>query len=156
WCSVGWWLYAAVALYVAVNVPIACLLSTPLTWPLIRAARGALGDSILYHVTAINLLRVGLVLGTAVMVPVAWRRWRITRGPRATAVLVGVGLVAVILGPAATARLDTMGLHRNVVGVLLTTALPRVAAEDFAGEWRLSPFGSREGEDLTRFRGAAD
>jgi hypothetical protein len=27
-------------LYIAVNVPVACTLTTPLTWPLLRAARG--------------------------------------------------------------------------------------------------------------------
>jgi len=37
---IGWSAYALIVLYVAVNVPIACTLATPLTWPMLRAARG--------------------------------------------------------------------------------------------------------------------
>src|SRR5436190_17724495 len=48
--------YALVVLYVAVNVPVACTLATPLTWPLLRAARGPLADSITHHLTIANLL----------------------------------------------------------------------------------------------------
>src|SRR5690242_2518126 len=46
----GWGLYGLIALYTAVNVPIACLLASPLTWPMLRAARGTLADSILFYV----------------------------------------------------------------------------------------------------------
>ena len=42
--------------YTALNVPLACLLSTPLTWPLLRATGGTIADSIGHHVTAANLL----------------------------------------------------------------------------------------------------
>jgi hypothetical protein len=151
----GWTLYALVALYVAINVPIMCLLSTPLTWPLLRATRGALADSIAYHITAVNLLRVAGVLLTAAALPLMarWRHKRIS--PRFATGLMAAGLAVAALGPLATTRVDTMGLHRNVFGVLVTTALPRVAAEEFAGEWRLSPLGSTEQEDLMILRGSA-
>src|SRR5205085_5661647 len=66
---VAWGLYALAAGYVAVNVPLACLLSTPLTWPLLRATRGTIADSIAHHVTAANLLRVGCVLAVAALAP---------------------------------------------------------------------------------------
>src|SRR4051812_40585417 len=65
--AVGWAVYALLVLYTAVNVPVACTLSTPLTWPLLRAARGPLADSIAYHVTVPNLLRVAAVLAAAVV-----------------------------------------------------------------------------------------
>ena len=52
---VGWAVYALLVLYVAVNVPVACTLATPLTWPMLRAARGTLGDSIAHHATAANV-----------------------------------------------------------------------------------------------------
>src|SRR4051812_14856262 len=59
---VGWSVYALLALYAAVNVPVACTLATPLTWPLLRATRGTLADSIAHHVTAANCLRLAAVL----------------------------------------------------------------------------------------------
>jgi hypothetical protein len=151
----GWGLYGAVVVYVAVNVPIACLLATPLTWPLLRAARGALADSIVYHLTWVNVLRVAVVLAAAGGLPLVVRRLTAMLSVRTLAAAVALGIGIVIIGPTATARLDTLGLHRNVFAVLVTTALPRVAAEDFPGEWRLSPFGSRAGEDLSHLRGAA-
>ena len=56
--ALGWTLYGLVVLYVAVNVPVICELATPLTWPLLRATRGTLADSIVHHVTPLNLLRL--------------------------------------------------------------------------------------------------
>jgi hypothetical protein len=38
---VAWAIYAVLALYVAINVPVGRVLSTPLTWSMWRAARGA-------------------------------------------------------------------------------------------------------------------
>src|SRR5262245_11198311 len=66
---VGWSLYALLALYTAINVPVACTLSTPLTWPLLRATSGTLADSIAYHVTLPNLLRLIAVLAAAALLP---------------------------------------------------------------------------------------
>src|SRR5262249_9423016 len=69
--------YGLLALYAAVNVPVAQLLSTPLTWMMLRATRGTLSDSILHHINGPNLLRVGLVLAVAVVLPSGLRRlWR--------------------------------------------------------------------------------
>src|SRR5262249_27655107 len=42
WAWAGWIVYGAVVLYVTVNVPVARMMSTPLTWPMLRAARGPL------------------------------------------------------------------------------------------------------------------
>jgi arylsulfatase A-like enzyme len=151
----GWGLYALLVLYTAVNVPVACTLSTPLTWPLLRATRGTLADSIAHHVSVANLLRLSAVLAAAVLLPFFVRRLQSRVSLRLRVALVTAAVVGLPLGPVAADRLQTLGLHRNVLAVLVTTALPRVAALDLAGDWRLSPFGNPPGEDLSRFRGAA-
>ncbi|MCI0534099.1 MAG: hypothetical protein L0Z50_02610, partial [Verrucomicrobiales bacterium] len=47
--------YWFVIWYVALNVPLSRLLATPLTWPMLRATRGTLADSIFHHVDWISL-----------------------------------------------------------------------------------------------------
>jgi phosphoglycerol transferase MdoB-like AlkP superfamily enzyme len=70
--------------------------------------------------------------------------------------VVALGMViSLLLGPWTTSQLQTQGLHRNALAILVTTALPRIAALELSGSWRRSPFGSPRAEDLTRFRGAA-
>jgi hypothetical protein len=151
----GWTLYALLAIYAAVNVPVACALSTPLTWPMLRAARGALADSILYYLNLANVLRLGVVLGAAVVLPLFLRR-HLHRVPlRVRVAVVCLAAVLLPLGPVAAARVNTLGLHRNVLAVLVVTALPRVQALDVTGDWRRSPFGSPRSEDLTHLRGVA-
>src|SRR5215472_10363490 len=59
---IGWGVYSLLALYTALNVPVACTLATPLTWPMLRATRGTLADSIAYHVTAANVVRLAAAL----------------------------------------------------------------------------------------------
>jgi phosphoglycerol transferase MdoB-like AlkP superfamily enzyme len=151
----GWGVYALLVSYVALNVPVACTLATPLTWPMLRATRGTLADSIAHHVTAGNLFRLAAVLVAAVGLPVALRRVASSISPRVRAALVVGAFVCLPLGPVASARVPTFGLDRNVLTVLVTTALPRIDAVDLAGDWHLSPFGNLRGEDLTRYRGAA-
>src|SRR5262245_31562478 len=51
----GWALYGAAVAYVAINVAVARVVSSPLTWPMLGATRGALADSIKYHATPVNL-----------------------------------------------------------------------------------------------------
>ena len=63
-------LYWSVALYVALNVPVVRMFSTPLTLPMLRATRGTLADSIGHHVDIANLASIGLVLATAVIAPI--------------------------------------------------------------------------------------
>lgn len=146
---IGGAFYGLIVAYVAINVPIARLLSTPLTWMLLRATRGTLADSILHYVTAANVLRVVAVLAAGVVLPRL--RWRMP--PRLALPAVCLGVLLVLLGPQASARVETFGLHRNVLVVLVTTALPRVEAVEYAGAWRISPLGSRRDEDLTHWRG---
>ena len=152
---VGWVVYALLVFYAAVNVPVACTLATPLTWPLLRAARGTLADSIAHHITTANLFRLGAMLSAAVALPIGLRRLIPLISPRVRAGLVVGAFVCLPLGPMAASRLPTQGLDRNVLAVLVTTALPRISALDLSGDWHLSPFGNPRGEDLTRYRGAA-
>jgi glucan phosphoethanolaminetransferase (alkaline phosphatase superfamily) len=152
---IGWGMYGIIVCYTAINVPVACLLATPLTWPMLRAARGTLADSIAYHVTPVNLARVAVVLTTASLLPMALRRWRIPVSKRMRVAGVVALVTCLLLGPAASNRIATLGLHRNVVAVLVTTALPRISAKEDAGDWRVSPFGNPRGEDLSRFRDKA-
>lgn len=152
---VAWGVYAAAASYAALNVPLACLLSTPLTLPLLRATGGTISDSIAHHVTAANLVRVGAVLAVAVLAPRLLRRVLGHASPRLRLVLCVAAVVVLTLGPTAAARLATNGLHRNALAALVTSALPRVLAADAPGDWSVSPLGGTPGEDLSYLRGRA-
>jgi arylsulfatase A-like enzyme len=149
---VGWTAYALIAFYAAVNVPVARVLSTPLTWPLLRAARGPLLDSIITYATWTNGLLLLAVLATAVLLPICLRRL-----PGRYLALAAAALIppVVILGPYATQQVETLGLHRNVLAVLLTTAWPRIDGQAFTGDARVSPFPGAAGDDLSRFQAAA-
>jgi glucan phosphoethanolaminetransferase (alkaline phosphatase superfamily) len=152
---VAWCVYGVMVLYVAINVPIACTLSTPLTWPILRAARGTLADSIAYHVTLANILRVLCVLLVGTALPMIIGRFERRWPARWLATAAVIGLVLATAGPFASAHVATGGLHRNVFAALIATALPRVAALDREGDWRASPLGNLSSEDLTRFRSRA-
>ncbi len=155
---VGWTVYALIAFYAALNVPVARVLSTPLTWPLLRAARGPLWDSIVCYVTWVNVLLTLGVLATAALLPLLLRRLsrRQQVSPRHLAVAAAVVIPPVVLlGPYATGRVETLGLHRNVLAVLVTTAIPRITAGGINQDARVSPFPGAAGDDLSRFRAAA-
>src|SRR4029079_6181061 len=47
--AAAWGVYALLVAYAAINVPLVIVLSTPLTWTMIRAARGALSDAVLHY-----------------------------------------------------------------------------------------------------------
>ncbi len=142
-------LYALVAAYTALNVPVTLVLSTPLTWTMVRAARGPLADAVLHYATVPNLIALAVPLAAAVALPLASARWM--RPGRWVAM---AAIAMVLAGPLAVSRIDTHGLHRNAVGALLTTSLPRLEPEAGAADWRESPFGAATGEDLTALRGS--
>jgi hypothetical protein len=144
-------IYWALAIYAAVNIPVVRVLSTPLTRPMLRAARGPLADSMLVYLTATNLLLIAFVLAAAAGLPSVMRRV-----PRQYAGLAVAGAIGVVLlGPAASRRADTRGMDRNVVTALIGAGLPQVVASAGANEWRASRFEGDGTEDLSRFRGAA-
>src|SRR5262245_43036422 len=61
-----WGLYTLIIAYITVNVPVTRVLSSPLTLPMIRAARGPLSDSMVYHLTARNIGAMLLTAGSGV------------------------------------------------------------------------------------------
>lgn len=144
----AWVAYASLALYAVINIPVERVLSTPLTWPMWRAARGPLADSMWYYATWQNALLVVSVLAVAVVAPLVFRRT--TQWP-----LVAALVLCVALGPAASARMDTFGLERNAWAALITSALPRMLPRASTGDWRAPSLDRTRYEDLSRFRGAA-
>jgi sulfatase-like protein len=152
----GWTLYGAAVAYVMINVGVARVLSSPLTWPMLGAAGGALSDSIKRHATPGNFALMSVVIAASVAFPLLLRRTRIkSRG----ALIIPASLF-VLIGPIASSRVETIGLDRNPIMTLATSALPRIwwrSADVQADEdWRLSPLGGAgAGEDLSRWRGKA-
>lgn len=158
----SWSAYALLSIYVAINVPIALVLSTPLTRPMLRAAAGPLADSIAHYLTLPNLAGAALSAAAAVLLP--WLLARFSYGRRRSIALAAAALALILIGPFAAVRTDTRGLHRNAVSAMVGTLVPRSpgsvsahAADTADGLWRLSPFGGAgdAGDDLTALRGAA-
>ena len=144
----AWAAYAALALYAAVNVPVTRVLSTPLTWPMWRAARGPLADSVWHYATWQNALLLASVMAVAVLAPLLCRR--VPQPP-----LLAALALCVAVGPAAVARMDTLGLERNAWTTLIATAMPRMPSKASNGDWRVTRFDRGPYEDLSRFQGAA-
>src|SRR5262249_54873831 len=65
----GWTLYGAAAAYVTINVGVERVLSSPLTWPMIGAAGGALSDSIKRHATVTNFAWMSVVFAAGIAFP---------------------------------------------------------------------------------------
>ncbi len=149
-----WAAYWALVIYTAINIPVGRALSTPLTRPMLRAARGPLADSMRVYLTATNIWLMASLLGAAAGLP-----WLIGRVPRKLAGVAGLAfagaLALVLLGPMASSRADTRGMDRNVVTALIGTTSPRVVARAGVSEWRASRFESESAEDLSQYRGAA-
>ena len=144
--------YWALVSYTAMNVPVARVLGTPLTWPMLGAARGPLADSILMYATAGNLQAASSVFAAAAAVPRLLRH--APGGFRAAAI--GGTAATIIVGAAAGAHLDVHGFDRNVLVVLVTSGLPRVEARAASREWRRSPFDAGPSEDLSSLRALAE
>jgi arylsulfatase A-like enzyme len=125
-------LYWLIALYVALNVPVVRMFSTPLTWPMLRATRGTLSDSIGHHLGAANLASIGLVLATAVMAPMWLRHTAMKPGPRFYTLLSALCL----LGFWSSAGIDTAGLQKNCVAALISSGREQVAPLAHAANWR--------------------
>lgn len=153
-------LYWALVVYVAINIPVGRVVSTPLTWPMIRAARGPLADSIVLYITPTNGLLVLVTLVVAAALPSVLERL-----PRPLVKLAATCAIAlVVLGPIAVTRVDTRGMDRNAVTALIDTGLPRVGTHARDGNWRTSQFAVERGpggadgpgyKDLSRFAGSA-
>jgi phosphoglycerol transferase MdoB-like AlkP superfamily enzyme len=146
---VAWMVYAVCVGYIALNVPVTRVLSTPLTWTMLRAARGPLADAIRHYVTIQNLLALALPLAAGVIVPIVLARRRFHPGP----LLAALAVLIVVIGPFASTRLDTLGFHRNAFGALAATSVPRLAAAGGDSDWRAS-LDASPAEDLSTLRGS--
>jgi arylsulfatase A-like enzyme len=151
-----WAAFAGLAVYTAINVPVARVMGTPLTYTILRTVGGALSDSIRIYFTAPNLLAAGSVLACACVLPWLMARARVRP---ARVILVGSLLIGLLLaaGPAARRRADLGALPRNALHTLLETTLaqylqtraPRMLPS-------LPPLAERETPlDLSSLRGAA-
>ncbi|HEV8291288.1 MAG TPA: sulfatase, partial [Tepidisphaeraceae bacterium] len=136
----GWSLYAAAALYAAINVPVARMMSTPLTWPMLHATGGPLLDSIRHQATAANVSAMLLIALVAAIAPIFLKRMR-------WGLVIGLIFLA-IAGASISNHVETMGRERNAFAVLVTSAFSRVEARDSLDDWRHSPDGTTDTEPL--------
>src|SRR5262245_1723035 len=148
-----WACYALVAAYVALNVPIALELSTPLSTTMWRAARGPLSDSVAAGFTWRNVGAMSAIVFVALAAPLITRRVRDWTTGRAA---IAAALAWIVAGAAVSAHIDTRGLHRNAIGALMPAAVPVAASASSAVDWRapVSP-AETKAEDLRSHRGAA-
>jgi arylsulfatase A-like enzyme len=143
---VVWLTYGMLAIYAVFNIPVTRVLSTPLTWPMLRATGGPLADSILHYATWQNLLLVAVMLAVCMIAPLSLRGVR--NGP-----VLALTLALVVLGPLTASRVETNGLERNAWTALIGSALNRVQGHAAAGEWR-SVSGTAPAAPLAQFRSA--
>jgi hypothetical protein len=147
-----WIIYAVLVMYVAINVPVTRLLSTPLTLPMLRAARGPLSDSIAYYFTPVNLGTIALVLASGAVFSLLLSRAKL----RFVTPIVIIGLAIVAVGPFAESKVETVGMHRNAFGALIPARLPVYSEKAGSEDWRTSPFPSAKTFGKTsQYRGAA-
>jgi len=125
-------LYWLVAFYVALNVPVIRMFSTPLTLPMLRATRGTLADSIGHHVDFANVASMVLVIATAVIVPICLRRASIKPGRR----FHGTLAAACALGVWSNAGINTAGLDKNCLATLVSSGREHVVPFAHAADWR--------------------
>ena len=148
----GWILYGAVVLYVAINVPIALVLSSPLTWPMLGAAGGALSDSIKHHATPRNLALMSLVAVAGVALPLLLRRVRLQASWRAGDSR-AAGRAARPAGEFAGRYYRARSQRNHGAGHHCSAAALRARAADSSRDehWRTSPMDvSSASEDLSR------
>jgi lipoteichoic acid synthase len=153
--GLAWPVLVAMVAWSALNVPVARILSTPLTHPMLAAVGGALGDSITRYLTPSNITAMALVLAAAPLSAVAARRL----APRRLALVLAITLTPpALLGAAALARLDTFGVHRSAVTTLVRTTwrdrfVDAAPADAPSATAALTPEGPAL--DLTHLAGAA-
>jgi hypothetical protein len=149
----AWVLYGVAVGYIALNVPIAFVLGTPLTANMIRAAGGPLADSVQHYVTLHNVGSLILVISAGVALPVLFAR----RALEPAWGILAAAIVFVVIGVQGDSRVDTRGLHRNAFGALVPPALSGAGrglemAAGFDGAISATALG---GENLEHLRGAA-
>jgi hypothetical protein len=151
--------YGGIVLYAALNVAVAHVLSTPLTLPMIRAARGALADSIGLYLTWPNMAAMIVIVAVGATLPPLVGRARaavpVLRSSPLPGVAAAVLIVVAVSGSVPVKDVDTAGLHRNAVVALVESALPRIAARAGEADWRAPVFEPPPADDLSALRGVA-
>lgn len=155
--KVGWVVYGLLAAYAAFNVPVARVLSTPLTYSLLTAAGGALADSIRVYVNASNVAALGVLGAAASLLPRAVSRVAATGAARKLALgLAAFGGLLLLSGSAAERRVESAGLFRDAWATLARTSLARVSAPRSAPDAQAPPFApAGRALDLSHLAGAA-
>jgi len=143
-----WTVYAIVATYAVLNVPVERALSSPLTWTMWRAAGGPLADSIRYYATWPNTMLVVVGLAVASAGPIACRRIP----PRA---LLCAFAGCAVCGPVAAARVDTQGRERNAFSALTTNITLGGTPVSAERDWRATALEAARDRSLQHLRGAA-
>lgn len=151
WISVI--LYLSATIWIAVNIPVARVMSAPLTASMLGTAGTALLDSILVYVTWDNLAAIASVIAASILL------WRHIPSVRSFKVAASMALVFGLLGfsgPFAVFHVETLGLHRNAVLSMATTSMARLRL------WQPEPVpngpnlpADEHPLDLTQYRGAA-
>ena len=131
-------LYWLIAIYVALNVPVVRMFSSPLTLPMLRATRGTLADSIGHHVDLPNVVSISLVLATALLAPICLRRATAKPQLHFHAVLA----VLCLLGLWSSMGTDTGGLQRNCVAAVILSGQEQVKPLACPADWRGTTKGS--------------
>ncbi len=153
--GLAWLAYGAAVLWIAVNVPVARVFSTPLTRRMLATVGGALSDSIGTQATPEHIAAVGAVLLVGALAPLALAR--LSRR-FAVVLLACVGLLAG-LGLLVPQRTTTLGLHRNALITLAETTLAQFVAPPPARPLPplppVAPGPRPEALDLSHLAGAA-
>jgi arylsulfatase A-like enzyme len=158
WLGRSWWsVYGILAIYVALNVPVARVFSTPTTYAFLHGAGSALGDSFAVYLTPANLgVPAGLIL-LAALLPRGLARIHLS--PKGKTTLLGVSGLTLVIAPWASSSVTTLGLHRNALATLIATTLAqqdadhRAAAPASGNPPALPPAG--DADDLTALLGSA-
>src|SRR5262249_5227853 len=134
-----WALYSLAIVYIAINVAVVRVLFSPLTLPMIRAARGPLADSMTHYLTAKNVGAMAAGVFVVVILPIALARWR-PRNRNGVFASVCLSVAFVALGPTAVSKVDTAGRYRNAFGALWPAHIAPSAGDKQDRNWRTSPF----------------
>jgi glucan phosphoethanolaminetransferase (alkaline phosphatase superfamily) len=143
--------YTVAVLYVAINVPLTRVLSSPLTWKMSRAASGALADSIKHYLTWENLIFMALILIAGALLPRILRRLP----PWSHQAAMACGAALAVAGPFASARIECAGLHRNALLAWVSSVIPRVGLTHEELDWRATSGEAPSTPDFSEFHGAA-
>lgn len=150
-----WGVYTCVVAYVAINIPLVRVMSTPLTLPLQRAASGALSDSIAHYIEWKALAFVVTALASGILVPLGLRAIQSRHRKSMEAGALGVGGLLVIIGFSLVGRVETHGLERNVFYVYISSFQPRHQESDQVADWRSPIYKSSQTSVAPSFYGAA-